>query len=181
MLPCRRACSPAGLPSSLPPAQNLPARAAAEKPAVPLSLLAVIALQLKVYIPGPSFLLQLGSFTKIKVSTFPRDLLDPMQSRCGSLPGQHAVLAPRCWPGPLARRAHAPGRMAGGWLCVAQCARPAARVTVTIGSAHQHHPDAPLPCPLVSLCCSGVHAQELDHAQAPHPQLQLPPVSQGEC
>lgn len=31
-------------------------------------------------------ILQLGSFTKIKVSTFPRDLLDPLQSRCGSLP-----------------------------------------------------------------------------------------------
>ncbi|KAI7846216.1 hypothetical protein COHA_000286 [Chlorella ohadii] len=28
----------------------------------------------------------LGSFTKIKVSSFPRDLLDPLQSRCGSLP-----------------------------------------------------------------------------------------------
>lgn len=38
---------------------------------------------------------QLGSFTKIKVSTFPRDLLDPLQSRCGSLPGQCATRAPR--------------------------------------------------------------------------------------
>lgn len=31
-------------------------------------------------------ILQLGSYTKLKVSTFPRDLLDPLQSRCGSLP-----------------------------------------------------------------------------------------------
>ncbi|KAL4432531.1 hypothetical protein ABPG77_000468 [Micractinium sp. CCAP 211/92] len=29
---------------------------------------------------------RLGSYTKLKVSTFPRDLLDPLQSRCGSLP-----------------------------------------------------------------------------------------------
>lgn len=40
-------------------------------------------------------LLQLGSYTKLKVSTFPRDLLDPLQSRCGSLPGEWAT--PRRW------------------------------------------------------------------------------------
>lgn len=31
-------------------------------------------------------ILQLGSYTKIKVSTFPRDLLDPQAQRHGSLP-----------------------------------------------------------------------------------------------
>ena len=33
-------------------------------------------------------ILQLGTHTKVKVSTFPRDLLDPLQQRHGSLPGQ---------------------------------------------------------------------------------------------
>lgn len=34
---------------------------------------------------------QLGTYTKIKVSTFPRDLLDPMAQRHGSLPGKPAM------------------------------------------------------------------------------------------
>ena len=52
--------------------------------------------------PPPS---QLGTHTKIRISTFPRDLLDPMQQRHGSLPGarrapppQAILAAPACAP-----------------------------------------------------------------------------------
>lgn len=58
----------------------------------------------------PLSALQLGSFTKIKVSTFPRDLLDPMQSRCGSLPGEARLRYQQAgsWRAPL--RSMLPGR-----------------------------------------------------------------------
>ena len=119
--------------------------------------------------------LQLGSFTKVKVSTFPRDLLDPMQSRCGSLPGQqHATLAPG--------RAGRPAGQAGTWVVadyMCRCVWP------THATAHQpicFHQLCLIRLPALSFLSphSRLHAQELDHAQAPHPQLQLTPVPQGE-